>query len=107
MEVVRECSNLGPNHPFHKAAQSIREVEIMFTRQGDPGDCAEIGLPQNAKECQWLYDSLADARRDINAFLSSDKARRDVNRAEIKHFPELERYLRKFNSIINSIEILI
>jgi hypothetical protein len=82
-------------------------VEFMFTRQGDPGNCAEIGLPQNAKEWQWLYNSLADAKRDINAFLSSEEARRDVDRARIKHFPELERYLRKFNSIIDSIDILI
>jgi hypothetical protein len=103
MNVARECSNLGPNHPFHKAAESIRDVEFIFTRQVG----ARIGRPRNAEEWQWLHDSLHDARRDINAFLSSDKARRDVNRAEIEHFPELERYLRKFNSIFNSIEILI
>lgn len=106
MQVVRECSNLVPNHPFSKVEKSIRTVESMFTREEGHGNRAKIGKPKNDEEWQWLYDSMEDARRDIDALLSSEKARRDVNMARIQHFPELERYLRKFNSFFNSIEIL-
>lgn len=105
-EVVKECSNLDRNHPFYQAALSIRTVESIFTREEGHRKPAEIGKPKNDKEWQWLYIALGNARRNIDALLSSENARRDVDMAIIRHFPELERYLRKFNSVFDSIEIL-
>lgn len=107
MQVVRECSNLVPNHPFYKAAKAIRTVESIFTREESQGNCAQIGKPKNDMEWQLLYFFLSDARRDINKYLRSENGRQDVGIARIQHFPELERYMRKFNSVFNSIEILV
>lgn len=106
MEVVKECSNLGPSHLFNKAAESIRTVEYFFTREEGNGKPAKLGKPTNDEEWQWLYIALEEAKQDIEALLRSENAFRDVDMAIIRHFPELERYLRKFNSVFNSIEIL-
>lgn len=107
MQVVRECSDLVPDHPFSKAVKSIRTVEATFTREEGHEYPARLGKPKDAEQWQWLNQSLNDANREINAFISNEDARRDVREAEMKNFAELERYLRKFTSIFNGIHDLV
>lgn len=105
--LVQDLAGLDQRHPFSQVAQAISLVESGFTRQGGRQNGATCGKPRNDKEWRWLHDRLREVKIAIDAFLNNEKALSKVKQAQLRHFPELYRYLRKINSVFNSIKTLV
>ena len=102
-----DTTGLHPSHSFFKMRSGIAALERVYTRKRG----ARIGRPSLDDEKGWklLFAGVRVIRRNINDFLKSQESH-DQNQTRVSdlvQFKKINDYLRKINSLPNSIDILL
>jgi len=95
--------NMSESHPFQTVQIRVNTIEEAFTRENNP----TIGKPDHNDVKGWkdLWTCLVAAKNANDKFLGAGGFTNDMER--VKNFPEYESYLRKIESFVNDIHVLL